>query len=124
MRMRPNSSEDRRVSLARWSTIAWGVLLFGLALLARSGGRVVETGLSIASVAYGAMLGVFLLGVLTRKASEHGAIVGMLLGFVFNLYLWLFTKVSFTWYVVLGSVVTFCFGYFMSLIFPGRIDRK
>jgi Na+/proline symporter len=95
-------------------------VLFGLALLARSGGRVVETGLSIASVAYGAMLGVFMLGVLTRTASENGAIVGMLLGLAFNLYLWVFTKTPFTWYVVFGSIVTFCAGYVASRIFPGE----
>jgi len=67
--------------------------------------------LSIASVAYGALLGVFLLGVLTRSASERGAIVGMVCGLGLNIYLWLFTQVSFTWYVVLGSSVTFVLGY-------------
>ena len=68
-------------------------------------------GLSIASVAYGALLGVFLLGVLTRSASERGTMVGMVCGFVLNLYLWLCTGVSFTWYVALGSVTTFIIGY-------------
>ena len=36
------------------------MVLFVLALLSRGGGHVVEVGLSIASVAYGALLGVFL----------------------------------------------------------------
>jgi len=30
---------------------------------------------------------------------------------VMNLYLWQFTKVPFTWYVALGSIVTFAIGY-------------
>jgi SSS family solute:Na+ symporter len=94
------------------------VALFALALLARHGGKVLEMGLSIASVAYGSLLGVFLLGTLTRRASEHGAMVGMLFGFVLNIYLWQFTKVAFTWYVVFGSVVTFLVGYGASLFFP------
>ena len=37
--------------------------------------------------------------------------VGMICGLSLNLYLWLFTGVSFTWYVVLGSIVTFVVGY-------------
>ena len=78
-----------------------------------------EVGLSIASVAYGSLLGVFLLGVLTRKASENGAMVGMLCGFILNIYLWQFTKVSFTWYVALGSGVTFAVGYAVSTVWPG-----
>jgi SSS family solute:Na+ symporter len=79
---------------------------------------VLEMGLSIASVAYGSLLGVFLLGTLTRRASERGAMVGMLVGFLLNLYLWQFTHIAFTWYVVLGSIVTFCVGYGCSWLMP------
>ncbi len=117
-RIWPHATEDRRVQLSRLATIGWAVLLFGLALLARHGGKVLEMGLSIASVAYGSLLGVFLLGVLTRRATERGAMIGMLCGFVLNLYLWLFTGVPFTWYVVLGSVATFLVGYSASWIIP------
>jgi SSS family solute:Na+ symporter len=117
-RIRPESTEQRRVELSRFATVGWAVLLFGLALLARHGGKVLEVGLSIASVAYGSLLGVFLLGVLTRNASERGAMVGMILGFVLNLYLWLFTGVAFTWYVVLGTIVTFVVGYSASWVLP------
>jgi SSS family transporter len=117
-RVVPQSTEERRVQLSRMATIGWGALLFGLALLARNGGKVLEMGLSIASVAYGSLLGVFLLGVLTRGASERGAMVGMLTGFTLNLYLWRFTSVPFTWYVVLGSIVTFLSGYGASYMMP------
>ena len=116
----PRSSDERRVKLSRIATIGWGVLLFGLALLARHGGKVLEMGLSIASVAYGSLLGVFLLGVLTRRASERGAIIGMICGLVFNLYLWRFTNVSFTWYVVLGSIATYLIGYAASWPMPSK----
>ena len=40
-------------------------------------------------MAYGALLGVFLLGVLTQRANQTGAMVGMLCGFVTEFYLWL-----------------------------------
>ena len=110
-RIAPHASEQRRVKLSRMVTIVWGILLFALAILARNGGKVLEMGLSIASVAYGCLLGVFLLGVLTKAASERGAMIGMVIGFMLNLYLWLFTSVSFTWYVVLGCITTFVIGY-------------
>ncbi len=117
-RWRPLASEANRVRMSRFATVGWGFVLFSLAILARHGGKVLEVGLSIASVAYGSLLGVFLLGVLTRRASERGAMVGMLLGLLLNLYLWLFTRVPFTWYVVFGSSVTFVAGYGMSMILP------
>jgi len=119
-RLRPRSTEARRVRLSRLATIGWGVILFGLALLARHGGKVLEMGLSIASVAYGSLLGVFLLGILTRRASEQGAMMGMAFGFALNLYLWLFTTVAFTWYVVLGCLTTFLVGYACSRLMPGE----
>ena len=118
MRLRPGSTEQRRVKLSRLAMVGWALLLVLLALVARHGGKVLEVGLSIASVAYGALLGVFLLGVLTRRASERGAMAGMICGFSLNLYLWRFTGIPFTWYVVLGSCTTFIVGYCASLVMP------
>ena len=102
----------RKIRLSRIATLFWALLLFGLAVLSlHKVGRVVEVGLQIASVAYGALLGVFLLGVLTRRANQTGAIVGMLCGFAAELYLWLDTRVPWTWYVAIGTVITFGVGY-------------
>jgi SSS family transporter len=119
-RIAPRATEERRVSLSRVVTAAWAVLLFLLALLARRGGRVLELGLSIASVAYGSLLGVFLLGVLSTIASELGAMAGMIIGFGLNLYLWRFTSLAFTWYVVFGSIATFAGGYCASWLMNRR----
>ncbi|MGC1961481.1 MAG: sodium:solute symporter, partial [Candidatus Sulfotelmatobacter sp.] len=70
----PKTDEQARMKLSRMATFFWAMVLFGLAVLAlQKVGRVVEVGLQIASVAYGALLGVFLLGVLTRKANQRGA---------------------------------------------------
>src|SRR6266851_5721168 len=108
----PQIDEGQKIRLSRIATLWWALLLFGLAVLSLNKvGRVIEVGLQIASVAYGALLGVFLLGVLTRRANQTGAIVGMLCGFVGELYLWLDTSVPWTWYVAIGTVVTFLVGY-------------
>jgi SSS family transporter len=121
-RIRPATPEKRLLFLSRGATIVWGMVLFALAILSRRGGKVVELGLSITSVAYGALLGVFLLGVLTKRATERGAMVGMLCGFIANVYLWQFTKVPFTWYVALGSILTFVVGYASSLL--TKVDTR
>jgi solute:Na+ symporter, SSS family len=116
LRHRPETDERRRLQLSRLSTLLWAVVLFVLAVLSlHKVSRVVEVGLSIASVTYGALLGVFLLGVLTRRANQTGAMIGMLCGFIVELYIWLGTRVAWTWYVLIGTVVTFTVGYFVSL---------
>jgi SSS family transporter len=124
VRIRPDSTEKRRVQLSRFAMVGWAILLFGLALLARNGGKVLEMGLSIASVAYGALLGAFLLGVLTRTATERGAMIGMICGFSLNLYLWLGTHIPFTWYVVMGSVTTFIVGYSASWLIRHNSETR
>jgi Na+/proline symporter len=114
-RLNPQADEKKKMQLSRLATVLWALVLFGLAVIAlHKAGRVVEVGLQIASVAYGALLGAFLLGVLTRKANQTGAMVGMLCGFGIELYLWLGTKVPWTWWVMIGSVVTFTVGWLAS----------
>ena len=112
--------ERRRVRISRLATVGWAFVLFVLAVLSlHNVSRVVEVGLSIASVAYGGLLGVFLLGVLTRRANQTGAIVGMACGFALEVYIWLGTRIPWTWYVLIGSVVTFGVGYLGSLVVEG-----
>jgi len=121
LQRKPQADERRRVQLSRVATLLWALVLFGLAVLSlHKVGRVVEVGLQIASVAYGALLGVFLLGVLTRRANQQGAMLGMFCGFLTELYVWLDTRVPWTWYVLIGTVVTFAVGYAASVVLKGE----
>jgi len=116
-RLRPQSDERTKMRLSRVATLVWGLVLFGLAVIAlHKVGRVVEVGLQIASVAYGALLGAFLLGTLTRRANQLGAMVGMVCGFGIELYLWLGTRVPWTWWVMIGTCVTFGIGWTSSIV--------
>ncbi len=120
-RLRPDTDDSHRMRAARVATFVWAFILFALALIAlHKVGRVVEVGLQIASVAYGALLGAFLLGVLTRRANQAGAMVGMLCGFSVELYLWLGTRVPWTWWVMIGTAITFAVGWLCSFVVGGR----
>src|SRR5438132_5502421 len=126
LRRHPQTDDRTQIRLSRVSTLLWALVLFGLAVLSlHKVARVVEVGLAIASVAYGALLGVFLLGVLTRRANQNGGMLGMLCGFAVELYIWLWTRVLWTWYVMIGTVVTFGVGYAASAVFrsPGSTDQ-
>lgn len=120
LRGRTELPEKKRVLVSRSATVAWALVLFALAMLFRTGIKhVVEVGLSIASIAYGALLGTFLLGVLTRRANQIGTAIGMLAGFILELYLWRRTIVPWTWYVMLGTLATFIVGYAASAALGG-----
>ena len=126
----PQVSEEKKARLSRFMTLAWAAVLLFLAILSRSGGHVLEIGLSIASVLWGGMLGVFLLGTLTKRANEMGTMIGLVFGCVVNLLLWrqnselhlsllghafVFPKIAWTWYVAIGALTTYIIGYGLSL---------
>ncbi len=107
--------EKHYLRMARGATVFWGVVLLAIGYLARQWGSVLEAGLSIASVIYGALLGVFLLGVLTRRVGEKAAVAGMVAGLVAMAAVKQYTAVAWTWYVLIGTVVTFSTGCAASL---------
>jgi solute:Na+ symporter, SSS family len=109
------SAEARSLWLARAATVAWSAVLLAIGILARQWGSVLEAGLTIASIPSGALLGVFLLGVLTRKPGERAAIAGVLAGLAAILYIRFRTPVAFTWYVLIGASVTFGAGWVASI---------
>jgi len=121
VRLRPQTDEHSRMRLSRLATIVWASVLFSLAVLSlHKSARVVEVGLQIASVSYGALLGVFLLGVLTRRANQLGSAIGMLCGFAIEVFLWKYTAVPWTWWVAIGSLTTFSVGYAFSFLLPQK----
>jgi len=82
---------------------------------------VVEVALGIASITYGGLLGTFLLGLISKKATEKGAIAGFTSGIIvmvlvslFPLYTGLKPLMHWTWFVLLGQVVTIIVGKIVS----------
>ncbi|MCS6952833.1 MAG: sodium:solute symporter [Bryobacterales bacterium] len=111
-------SDASALRLARWVTVGWEAVMLAIAWLARKWGPVLEAGLSIASVLYGSLLGAFLLGLLTHRAGQNAATVGMLAGLLVMLYVKAFTSVAWTWYALIGATTTFVVGGLFSLRRP------
>ncbi len=90
---RSSPKKDLRVS--RLITLAWGLIITGSAyifaiLQTQSEGErpaVVELGLGIASYTYGGLLGVFLLGILSKKTNRTDAAFGFFSGLITLLFL-------------------------------------
>ena len=73
-------------------------------------------GLKIGTFTYGALLGVFLLGVLTRRGNDLGNTISMGASILTILFIEFYTEVAWIWYVLIGTVVTFFVGY----LFPAK----
>ena len=117
---RSRHSAAHYLLVSRLSTVFWGAVLAAIGLVASHWGSVLESGLSIASVTLGILLGVFLLGILTKRTGENAAITGVVAGASTMLYVKFGTGIPFTWWVLIGSGVTFGVGLLASFCIKER----
>src|SRR5258708_30479416 len=139
--VRPDATDEHLLRLSRWLTAAWGIVLIGIAVMASSWGSVFTTGLTIASLVYGPMLGAFLLGVLTKRANQTGVMVGMAVTLAIMVFIkfngpvlqWITTKlhsqpttwmeslaahtdIAWTWFVLIGTIICCMVGLGTSIL--------
>ena len=105
VRVRPSEAALLRISKA--ATIGWGIAQIGVALLCQWMSRgVLDAGLAVLSLTSGPVLGAFLVGVLSRRATPGPMLAGMIAGIVTLMYVWWFNAVAWPWYAFIGVVVT------------------
>ncbi len=104
------------LKLSRRITLLWGAALIVFGLV--HWGSVLEAGLTVASLPFGSLLGLFLLGTFDSRSNSNGSLVGMFAGLAAVLLVFRYTSVAFTWFVLLGTCVTFIVGAIASRIWP------
>jgi len=118
----PATNQAGLLRRSRWMTVAWGAAV--LALGCAHWGPVLEAGLTIASITYGALLGLFLLGTLDRRANQTGALIGMFAGLAALLVIYEMKWLVWTWFVLAGALITFAVGALASLMFGPRTETR
>lgn len=111
-----SEDSDHLMRVGRVFTLLWAIALVGGAMLFRFAAQdtpVVVIALQIASFTYGGLLGGFLLGVLSRRARERDAVIGIGSAVVGMAILWasqqfgaIPTIVNTLWFSLIGSVIT------------------
>jgi SSS family transporter len=129
---RKTAEEKHDVSAARVFTFVFAILMVIVASLAAYSVihnpklTIIPIALGILGYTYGSLLGMFLIGMLTRtRGNDNGNLLAMVCGFVTVLFLsgtanvvlgWFgfspvpVPKIAFTWYIMFGCIVTFLVG--------------
>lgn len=119
------ASAARRLKLSRGLTILFGFVQIGVGIGASHISRsVVSDALAIAGFTAGILLGIFSLGILTKRTTQQGALVGMVAGIAVLSYIKFGTSTAWTWYAIIGAVTTFTVGYCSSLLLPAPSDQS
>jgi sodium-coupled monocarboxylate transporter 8/12 len=115
---KPDSlTEKSLLSKSRWYTLFYGALVTGFAFfISTMQSNLVQSVNTIIALVGGPMLGLFLLGIFTKKADTRGAIIGCVAGFVglvaINLYA--SKEVNFLWHTMIGTIITMVVGLLTS----------
>ncbi len=104
---------------SRALTLFWGLLTLTMAFFVGDiASTVLEAINIIGSLINGPILGVFAIGILSRRANGHGAVVGLLAGFGVNLLCWWgWKELSWLWWNPLGFSITFMLAWLLSAVF-------
>jgi sodium-coupled monocarboxylate transporter 8/12 len=118
--LRPNCSDSETVLAGRIGTVAWGGAATLAALFADRLGPIINAFNMINSFLGGPILGLFLLGMLTKRTRGNSAVAGALVGSACVSVLAWKTQVAFFYYAIVGTIVTFFCGWLFSFFEPAR----
>jgi SSS family transporter len=100
----PATDERRLLRLSKGLTAFWGLCQVGVALGAIGMEKaVIDNALAVAGFVTGILLGLFLLGLISRDAGQLAAFTGMVAGLGAVSFVAFGTRVAYPWYALVGA---------------------
>jgi len=111
------ASDAHYLRVSKGATMAWGLFACVVAMYSANQGSLIEVVNRYGSLYYGSLLGVFILAILTKKATARGAFWGMVAGVAVVLFVaFQLPWIEFLWHNVIGAVVVVVVGLLISVI--------
>jgi len=113
------ASEAHYLLVSKLATVFWGLFACVVAMRAANQGSLIEVVNRYGSFVYGSLLGVFILAILTRRATARGAFYGLIAGMIAVLTVAIeLPWIEFLWHNLIGAVVVVAVG--MAISFTER----
>jgi SSS family transporter len=114
------ASDRHYLTVSKAATVAWGLFSCVVAMYAANQGSLIEVVNRYGSFFYGSLLGVFMLAILTKRATPNGAFFGLIAGMAVVLIVAFTTPIAFLWHNLIGAVVVVVVGMAISVLAPER----
>ncbi len=112
------ASDAHYLMVSKGATVFWGLFASVVAMYSANQGSLIEVVNRYGSFFYGSLLGVFILAILTKRATATGAFWGLLAGMAVVLAVAFTTPIAFLWHNLIGAVVVVAVGMGISLLQP------
>src|ERR1700694_4095991 len=110
-----DASDTHYVRVSKIATVFWGLFACVVAMQAASQGSLIEVVNRYGSFVYGSLLGVFILAILTKRATARGAFIGLIIGMAAVLTVaFQMPWIAFLWHNLIGAVVVVVAGMAIS----------
>ncbi|MFA6244251.1 MAG: sodium/solute symporter [Candidatus Hydrogenedentales bacterium] len=113
-------SDTREVQLARVLTFVFGAFATGVAFFASTIGEIMKVSQTFLGLFSGPVLALFLLGMLTRRASFAGWFVGVCIAIPATIWVQRATDVHFIYYFPISLVTALVVGFLVSVVVPQK----
>jgi len=117
------ASDAHYLTVSKLATMGWGLLACVVAMYSANQGSLIEVVNRYGSFFYGSLLGVFILAILTKRATALGAFWGLLAGMAVVLVVAFTTPIAFLWHNLIGAVVVVVVGMAISYLQPPPTPR-
>ena len=115
-----NASDAHYLTVSKLATVGWGLFACVIAIYSANQGALIEVVNRYGSFFYGSLLGVFILAILTKRATALGAFWGLLAGMAVVLTVAFTLPIAFLWHNLIGAVVVVAVGMTISVLAPER----
>lgn len=113
-------TDHEDVQLARTLTAVIGVFAIGIAFFASTIGEIMKASQTFLGLFSGPVLALFLLGMLTRRASFAGWLVGAVTALTSTVWVQRNTDVHFVYYFPMSFAIAFVVGLAIGAVFPSK----
>jgi SSS family solute:Na+ symporter len=111
-----NADDAHYLKVSKIATLGWGLFACGVSIYAANQGSLIEVVNRYGSFFYGSILGVFILAILTKRATGTGAFWGLVAGMAVVLTVAFTTPIAFLWHNLIGAVVVVVVGLLVSAV--------
>jgi SSS family solute:Na+ symporter len=112
----PNASDEKYLSVSRWTTIIWGIFCILMALYASKMGNLIEAVNILGSLFYGTILGIFIVAFYFKKIGGAATFTAAIITEIIVFGCWMMDLMAFLWLNVVGCVLVMLIAMFLQMI--------